>query len=241
MSAEILPFMHVFHSFYQLLQHFYHSYPPLITATPGQSEFASIDYFLSGSNFSAPLHVFIISYCMLHIFYKRTVGVKIIVPSQKCHACFFVTFIEWEAELIWFAVEVEISFVVVLVWFTLLLASNIWSEQDFLSAGIGIWSLWDATGTFVLFSWAASYPNMGNFPLHYIPTAYFRISEAFSLYSDQAFWVGELSGELYFRLPCLLEDTTVYIVKTDNASERVFLCFRSILHSCLLNKWARCF
>lgn len=54
---------------------------------------------------------------------------------------------------------------------------------------------------------------------------YFRISEAFSLYSVQAFWVGEFSDKLYFKLPCLVEDT------------RPFLCLRSILHSYLSNKY----
>ena len=89
----------------------------------------------------------------------------------------------------------------------------------------------------MLFIWAASYRNMGNFSLPYIPTVYFRISEAFSLYSVQVFWVGEFSDKLYFKLPCLVEDTTVYIGKTNNASERLFLCLRYILHSYLPNKY----
>lgn len=94
-----------------------------------------------------------------------------------------------------------------------------------------------STGIFVLFIWAASYPNMGNFSLPYIPTVYFRIPEAFSLYSVRTFWVGELSGKLYFKSPCLVEDTTVYIAKTNNASERRFLCLGSILHSYFSNKY----
>lgn len=105
---------------------------PLITATSGQSPSLLLLTVCSLDQIFCSFAGLIISCYMLDIFHKRTVGMKI--PLLFCQAHRVGSWVNlicsWSGDefCCWFSL-------------TLPLASNIFNEKGFLSAGIGIWAL----------------------------------------------------------------------------------------------------